>query len=93
MKKDEVMEQMHQIIQSAVERSGGDWRRGYRREVEAILTVIGKLTPEPNSGNIRTPVPNYNSHLIKRAKPKRLNISPELAAKAKEIMRKMGMLR
>ena len=41
----ELAEQIHGIIQVAVERSGGDWKRSYRHEVEHILALTTPLNP------------------------------------------------
>jgi len=64
---------------------------GDMRKVERIFTLFSKLSPEPNSGNIKNVVVNYNKHLIKKA-PKKVVGTIEQRAKAKEILRRMGMI-
>jgi hypothetical protein len=64
---------------------------GDMRKVDQIFALFGKLSPEPNSGNLRSAIPNYNKHLVKKVRPK-LVVSPEHKAKAKEILRRMGMI-
>lgn len=63
MTKDEVRGQIHEIIQQAVQQSGGDWKRGYRPFVDEIFRVMGKLSPEPVE---KPQVPAYNSAKVKR---------------------------
>jgi hypothetical protein len=42
---EEVAELIHIIIQCAVQRSGGDWKRSYRHEVERILALTTGSPP------------------------------------------------
>jgi len=92
MRKAELAEQLHALLQDVVQRSGGEWKRSYGRDVEQIFVLFGKLSPEPNSGNLRTVVPDYNKHLVKKVGKPTIKVAPEHAAKAREILRRMGML-
>jgi hypothetical protein len=92
MTRNEVAEVIHQMIQTIVQESGGQWKQSYRREVERIFEVMGKLSPDPDSGNIRKVVPNYNSHLVKKVGRTPIRSTPEQRAKAREILRQMGLI-
>lgn len=91
MTKNELAEAIHVIIQTAVQESNGYWRRSYRREVEAILELVGKLTPE-HDGNIKEHVPNYNKHLIKRVGRNKKTFTEEELADPNAILRMLGMI-
>jgi len=94
MTRAEVAEEIHRIIQSAVNRGGGNWHQGFRFQVEQIFTVMGKLSPE-RDGNIRKEVPNYNKHLVRKVRkpgqPK-VKFTPEQRNNARALLRKMGMI-
>ena len=62
-----------------------------QRKVCQIFAVMGKMSPEPGSGNIKEMVIDYNKHLIKRPKPK-FKPTPQQSMKAREVMRKLGLI-
>jgi len=61
-------------------------------KVAHIFTLMGKLSPDPGSGNLKREVPNYNKHLVKKVGRPKVVATPEQRAKAREILRQMGML-
>lgn len=63
MTRVEVGNEIHSIIQDAVQASKGNWRHGYRLYVERIFDVMGKLTPEPK---VKPEVPAYDPKKVKR---------------------------
>lgn len=63
MTRIEVGEQIHQIIQAAVEKGGGDWRQSYTKHVELIFIAMGKLSPEPKD---KPKVPEYRAKKVRR---------------------------
>jgi hypothetical protein len=64
-----------------------DWPK-----VEKIFELFGKLTPEPNSGNIRDEIPNYNKHLIKKVGRQKINFTVEQQNATRAMLRKMGLI-
>jgi len=65
------------------------------KKVEAILVAMGRLAPEPGSGNLKTVVPNYNSHLVRKVQKQglpKVKFKPEQRNAARALLRKMGMI-
>jgi hypothetical protein len=62
-----------------------------QRKVCQIFSLMGKMSPEPGSGNIKDMVIDYNKHLIKRKKPK-FQPTARQSLIAKEVMRKLGLI-
>ena len=61
-------------------------------KIDNIFRLIGKLSPEPGSGNLKREVPNYNKHLVKKVGRRRIETTPEQRAIARRILREMGMI-
>lgn len=43
MTSDEFVERVHQIIQAAVQRAGGDWKQSFHKEVTQILVLANHI--------------------------------------------------
>lgn len=63
MTRAEVAEEIHRIVQGAVEKGGGDWRQSYAKHVERIFETMGKLAPEPKT---KPTVPPYSERKVRR---------------------------
>jgi hypothetical protein len=63
MTRAEVGNSINEIIQQAVNQSGGDWKRSYRPFVEQIFLTMGKLAPEPT---VKLEAPEYDPKKVKR---------------------------
>ena len=61
-------------------------------KVAHIFTLMGKLTPEPGSGNVRPKAVNYNSHLVRKVGRPKVVATPEQKIIARRILRELGML-
>jgi len=91
MTRGEVNNRINEIIQEAVQRSGGDWERSYRSEVEQIWVLVGKLTPEPKA---KPAVPDLPPKLVARAKriKDRTTFTEEQREAARAALRAVGLI-
>ena len=91
---DQAKEAVHKIIQAAVKRAGGNWKQAFRAEVELIDDAI-KHFYVPQQGNIidkkAAQIPKYASSQVRRPADK-MKFTPEQEAKAREILRQLGMI-
>ena len=91
MTRAEVTEAIHRIIQGVVESAGGDWRKSFVRDVDAIMQVMGKLSPEPKE---KPQVPELPPKLLKRAKrlKDRVTFTEDQREAARQVLRDLGVI-
>ena len=87
-------EEIHAIIQSAVQRAGGNWRQAFIPEVARIEKAINN-SYIPRKGNIiehkQSQVPTYDMSKIRRAK-KKIKFDEKQRISAVDILMKLGLI-
>jgi len=86
MTKSQVGNAIHEIIQHAIMKSGGNWKQSYRAEVDQIFAVIGKLSPEPKLKPEPVPLPASLLRKAQRLK-ERFKFTDEQLRAARDILR------
>jgi hypothetical protein len=91
MTRAEVVNKLHEIIESAVIRAGGNSRLSFAREVHQIFETMGKLSPEPR---VKPQVPAYNAKKVRRVGTlvERAQFTEEQREAARSALRAVGLL-